>query len=534
MWKALLKKQFLELNTFYFQNRKTGKRRTKAGLIGYAILYVLLFGFVAVAFFAMGIPIAAAVVPAGMDWLYFAMMGMIAILLGVFGDVFNTYAGLYRAKDNELLLSMPIPPSKILLVRMVGVYAMGLLYSGLVFVPAAIAFWVFGRVTVANVICPIIMLFIIAAFVTALSCVLGWVVALISGKLKNKSFVTVLASLAFIGLYYVVYFRISSYLQAFATHVESIGHTIESVAYPFYAMGRGAAGHIPSLLLFTAIVAVLFALICYVMARNFIKIATMKGTGKKSVYKEQTVKTVSVKGALLRKELRRFLSSPTYMLNCGLGIVIMPVLAVVALIRMKWLREMVTMLTAELPEFASLLPLAALVTVCLTACMNDFTAPSVSLEGKNIWIVQSLPVSAAEVLDAKRRLGTYLSLIPTVLCTVVLGIVLQVSSTAFMYMLLAAIVFVMFYSAWGLMLNLRHPNLTWTNEVVPIKQSASVAIALFGGWAMVLVIGAGGYFLRNVLDPELYILCVMLLLAVLTRLVNKWLFTKGAEIFETL
>ena len=30
MLKALLKKQFLELNSYYFQNRKTGKNRGKA------------------------------------------------------------------------------------------------------------------------------------------------------------------------------------------------------------------------------------------------------------------------------------------------------------------------------------------------------------------------------------------------------------------------------------------------------------------------------------------------------------------------
>ena len=34
---------------------------------------------------------------------------MLAIVLGAFGSVFNTYSSLYLAKDNDLLLSMPIP-----------------------------------------------------------------------------------------------------------------------------------------------------------------------------------------------------------------------------------------------------------------------------------------------------------------------------------------------------------------------------------------------------------------------------------------
>ena len=32
---------------------------------------------------------------AGMDWLYFALMGLLSVLLGVFGSVFNTYYCLY-------------------------------------------------------------------------------------------------------------------------------------------------------------------------------------------------------------------------------------------------------------------------------------------------------------------------------------------------------------------------------------------------------------------------------------------------------
>ena len=43
--------------------------------------------------------------------------------------------------------------------------------------------------------------------VFVLSCLLGWVVAKISLRLKYKSFVTVLISLAFIGAYYFFYFN---------------------------------------------------------------------------------------------------------------------------------------------------------------------------------------------------------------------------------------------------------------------------------------------------------------------------------------
>ena len=47
-------------------------------------------------------------------------MGLAAVLLGAFGSVFNTYAGLYLPKDNDLLLSMPIPVSVLVAAKILA------------------------------------------------------------------------------------------------------------------------------------------------------------------------------------------------------------------------------------------------------------------------------------------------------------------------------------------------------------------------------------------------------------------------------
>ena len=55
-----------------------------------------------------------------MGWLYFTLMGLVAIFLGAFGSVFNTYSSLYLAKDNDLLLSLPIPVRVIIASRLLS------------------------------------------------------------------------------------------------------------------------------------------------------------------------------------------------------------------------------------------------------------------------------------------------------------------------------------------------------------------------------------------------------------------------------
>ena len=65
-------------------------------------------------------------VESGLTWVYFAMMGLIAVTFSIIGGIFTTKAKLYEAKDNDFLLSMPVSTKTILFVRMVSLY----LFSG--------------------------------------------------------------------------------------------------------------------------------------------------------------------------------------------------------------------------------------------------------------------------------------------------------------------------------------------------------------------------------------------------------------------
>ena len=77
------------------------------------------------------------------------------------------------------------------------------------------------------------------------------------------------------------------------------------------------------------------------------------------------------------------------------------------------------------------------------------------------------------------------------------------------------------------------PNLDWTSEIVPIKQSMGVMIALFGGWAVVVVLAGAYYLLADVLSPLAFLICVGVLLAAASAGLLGWLQTKGAKRFET-
>ena len=205
MLKLLVKKQLFEIFRSYFYDAKKNKARTKGATIGYIVMFVLLMvGLLGTMFGVLSNTMCGPLAEMGMDWLYFVIMGMMAVFLGAFGSVFNTYSGLYLAKDNDLLLSMPIPVRVIMTSRLLSVYLMGLMYSGIVILPAIIVYWCTVPVTAGAILGGVVLLIVISLFVLTLSCALGWVVAKVSLKLKHKSFITMVLFLVFFGLYYFV------------------------------------------------------------------------------------------------------------------------------------------------------------------------------------------------------------------------------------------------------------------------------------------------------------------------------------------
>ena len=230
MLKLLVKKQLFEIFRSYFYDAKKNKARTKGATIGYIVMFVLLMVcLLGTMFGVLSNTMCGPLAEMGMDWLYFVIMGMMAVFLGAFGSVFNTYSGLYLAKDNDLLLSMPIPVRVIMTSRLLSVYLMGLMYSAIVILPAIIVYWCTVPITAGRILGGVVLLVDISLFVLTLSCALGWVVAKISLKLKRKSFITVIVSLVFFGLYYFVCFRSQAMITDLLLNAEDVGNRIKGI-----------------------------------------------------------------------------------------------------------------------------------------------------------------------------------------------------------------------------------------------------------------------------------------------------------------
>ena len=412
MIRALLRKQLRELGAAFLRSSKTGKARSRASAVGYALLFALLVVVLMLCFAGMALPLASVLLPAGLDWLYFASMGLTVLLVSVLASAFTSYSGLFQSRDNELLLSLPIPPAVIFGVRVSTVYLACLIYLLMAWVPAVVCYGLLAAHPLAGVLCSIPMALVLAGAACILAVLLGWAVALANDRARHKSLVTVVCSLVFFALYYAGFLRVQDILDDLLTDAAQSGAALARAAWPLRLLGGAAAGELPALIGLVLGTVLCFAAFCKLLEKPYLRRMTARKGTARTAYHARKARPVSLRQALLRRELLHLGSSSAYMLNSAMGTLGLLVLGGVSL----WKADLFARFAQAVPEGVPVLVCCA---VCAVSAANFLTTPSVSLEGRTVWLLQSLPIPSWQALCAKLELHLLLTGVPAALCLVV-------------------------------------------------------------------------------------------------------------------
>ena len=514
---ALLRKQRREQSAFLNRSARTGKQRTQTGKLAFGALYGAIALVLMAGFASLSWPLAQLLLPGGWETLYFLVLELLALLVSVLAGALSSYNRLFQAKDNDLLLALPIPPWMIFAVRLCGLYEMSLFYLLLVWVPAEAAYARFAPHPLGGILSAVPM-----------TLLLGWAVALLVAKAgRHKPLFTVAASLGFLALYFLGYQKSGALLNALlSSALWGGGEGLPQGGW--LLLGRAACGDIPALLgLLISLVAVC-AVLGKLLSGPYLRLMTTRTGGAASKIKAAPSRRVSVRRALLRRELLHLAGSPTYLLNCAMGSLGLVVLSVLALYKAGEIRLLAVQLLP--PRLAGA---AAAFAAALGAGTNCLTAPSVSLEGESLWRIRSLPVSPWQTLRAKLELHLAVTLPPALLCAGVLLAVVRAALPMVLLGLLAVALFVVLSAAVGLVLGVLMPSFHWTSETAVIKQSPFCLLAMLLSWGAALALFAGTAVLSHRMPPAVGLSLACLLLAGANALALRWLKTKGAARFET-
>lgn len=530
MVKALLRARFLQLFHTLLRSGRKGKQRTGGSLVLYGLLWLYVVGVFGWLFSQMADTLCIPLWQLELEWFYFAMMALTAVGVGVVGSVFSTKSQLFEAKDNEMLLAMPIPPKWILLSRMVVLYVQALFLVLVAMVPAALVWqsqiglsplgWVF--VILSMLLLPLLSL--------VLSCLLGWLVALLTARMAKKNIASVVLSLAFLAIYFYGYTQINRLLQELIANGEAVAGTVRSVLYPFYQLGLGCLGDPAAFGIFALFALALFGVVYWALSRSFAAIVTTNRGGKKIRYREKALKVSSVDRALLRRELVRLWNVPSYLLNGCMG----SLLTIVGAVYLVVQRDTVGGFFQSIPELRAVGVGLGVAAVTLLVSMDYLTCSAVSLDGKTLWLAQSLPVTPWQCLRAKLAMGLWITVPPALAACVVLTVVIGPDGAGIALLFALVLAYCLFHNLLGLVCNLLMPRLDWESEAYAIKNSGSVMAAGFGEMALVLGLGFLAFGLRNHFALTTILTAYLAALLVAVVLLYRWLRTKGAVRFETL
>ena len=480
-----MKKQLLEYAAVMTVSMRGNKKGATGSLSAAILIIVLIFIGAGFSLFAMMLRLCEPLCTAGYSRLYFMFGGILAFAFGVFGSVFAAKAQLYDARDNELLLSLPIKPSLLILVRMSGLYLMQLLFCAVVFLPTAAAYMVYNSVSIGFVLSFLLMLLVFPAFVLAVVCLLARLAAALPVRGANKSLLAAAGAIVFLLIYFYVYFQLPVLLQSFIDNAESL-FSVGRLLFVFDWFAGALTGDYIDALLFILFSLLLLVIVIRLLSAGFLKNALNRSDGANQATAKidlSSYRQRKLSAALFSRELTHFINCAPYMINCAPGAPIMLAAAVFALIKQKDVRAMAGILISQ---NISPIVMAAGILMFILA-MNILTAPSISLEGKGIGQLKALPLRATDIVAAKLKLHYVMTLPPLIVGVAAVLIILRPGWLVSLFMTVGVIAYAVFCGLFGIVVNLKLPNFDWVNETVAVKQGLSPMLAIFGQWGFILV-----------------------------------------------
>lgn len=527
----------LLISLFNGGNSKTTKKKSpfkkKITVVLVAILAVYIIASMMLSVSLLFNSISSSFGKTELEWLYFALVGSTVFLFTFIGSVFTTQSIIFNSKDNELLLSMPIPTFYILASRISILFSVDLVYALLLAIPTiGIYFYQFGFDAKMLIIYFICILFTVV-FSAAITCFFGWIIALISSKLKKGTLFQTLFSVLFLAAYMLVFTNIQNYISIITTNGEQIAKAFRNYLPIFYFFGTAVSKS--NLLPIAALIAIsvlLFALACLLISKSFIKITTSKKQGKKKLYVEKELNVSSAKQALLRKELSRFFSLPMYILNCGMGSFMMLVFSIFILIRGKDI--LYAFQTQSSTDFESLIPviICAAFGFCSGTCNSS--AVSTSLEGSRINIIRSMPINASDFFFAKYMSNAIITLPVLVLSLTISAIGLKMNFTEAVAASVASIAFFALTNFINMFCNTLLPRFIWNAEITVIKQGMSVLAGIFANLAVCGTAFAPFFILQFGISASTYLWVVSAAAAIICLLFIRYFKNGGKIRFENM
>ncbi len=476
-----------ELRLVLASYRGSRKNRAAAGFVGAGALFlalVLVFESVVLTFSQISLGNERSGTSSMIG------MGIIFMLMMAFMRVSNApNAG----RDADLLLPLPVKRTTIILAKYVCDYITDAAVLFLLLIPSAIIYTAWSK---AGIWCILRGLLLCAVYpFLALGCgrLLSLGLSALQGRTKNSKIFSSIFSL----LLFLVFF--AAIMMTSNAQLAATGSGLIEKVFGF-AISFFFDGGLLALFENLALCVLPAALGTVLYARAFGRPQRVYHAAKPQ---KLTMQNTSVMRTLWKKELRDFFGCAPYLMNMGFGYLLLLVDGAAFLFFADTL--------SMLGNYSTAVCCATFAFLLGTGCM---TAVSISLEGKNLWILKAHPISVREVYKAKVCAQLTVAAVSSLPSAILAGIGLRLSVPAIALLFVCAMLLSLAYALIGLILNLHFPRFDWDNPTAVIKQGTPVLIMVFGAMGAAAVCGVLALPFAG-LEPFFSQLCYLGALAVI-------------------
>jgi len=509
-----------------FRNLKDPKEKRKK----FWLYIVSLFVIIVVAGYAGGM--SYGYVYMGLAEILPAYLIMVVSLIILLFSIFKAGDIIFQKNSYDILVSLPVRNSTIVISRFVRLYVENILLSLIVMLPAMVVFGIMEKPSGSFYVIGMITVLFIPLVPITISVFVGALIKAISSRSRHKNLVSVLLSVALVTGLMVGGMSLSVSVENIdINELENLLNVMLDVINRIYppALWLGnamLAGDFVACFGCVCAGMVVLCLVIGVVSANYTRICHgIFSTSARHDYQMEDLKSCHMLGALYKREFKRYFASSVYVTNT----IISPLMGILfagamLFITSEQLETTVADFYAQsglLLQIRSMLPMA----LATVFCMMPITAVSISMEGKQWWIIKTLPISAKHLLDSKLLMNLSILAPCCGISVIMVAIGQKVTPVEFVWLLLVPFLSMLFSCVFGQTVNLKLPVFDWENEVSVVKQSASMLVGGLVPFLVMLILTFG-----VMLIPAQYTNLAMILLCLGLGIATFILYRKNSRV----
>lgn len=458
------------------------------------------------------------------------VMGVIGcVCFSLFNSIYKVPSYLYSSKDIEMLGSLPIKDSTILKSKLIMIILSNYLYSFLFMIIPAIVYFIKVKPSFIFILNLLVMFVMTPLIPIIIASIIAYFLGKVSAKSKYKNTLLIIGSLVIVLFIIVLSYNMEYLMEGIVNKSSSIIEMTKNIYPPAYYFVDGLKNNnFISVIVFVLISVIPFIIFVSIFSKDFRRInSKMNESYKIEGYNIKELKESSVVKTLLKKEFKRYFSSYSYVLNTIIGPVILGALAIWVVLLGQEKLSLILQLSSSTDIFNMQITLIIIFCIMLSCTTNS----SISLEGKNIWILKSSPISEIDIFKSKVYMNLLLILPMSLISLLIIAIKLKFTLKYTFIMSIMIILCSIFISLYGLYINLMYPKLDFINDIEIVKRSLSTMITIFSAMAYI-GIAIGLYYILKINNFNNFLIIVTFIIGIVDFILLKLIKTKGIVMFK--